>query len=52
MDVLEGENLAEMTVFIGLLWLRGYPNLCETFLAEDGECLRQESRNEVTFLPL
>lgn len=43
MYILEGNNLAEITVFAGLLWFRGYPNLCETFLAEDGECFSQES---------
>jgi hypothetical protein len=43
MYVLESKNLAKMTVFAGLLWFRGYPNLCETFLAEDGECFPQGS---------
>lgn len=43
MYVLEGEYLAEMTAFACLLWFRGYPNLCETFLAEDDECFSQTS---------
>lgn len=37
MYVLERKYLAEMTAFIGLLWFGGYPNLCKTNWAEDGE---------------
>ena len=39
MYVLEGEYLAEVTVFAGLLWFRGYPDLCQTFLVEQRSVL-------------
>lgn len=42
MYVLKSEYLAEMTAFARLLWFRGYPDLRETFLAEDGKCFPQE----------